>query len=191
VASLPQKPKNQKIMKLKSLKIFLAFCVLITNINCKNKNSEKKLELFNFDKVEHYSTENESSISSSIDKKHYENLNESEKKYLKILENNLPAKNRDTTFVSELQNLNFKKVTSEKSNIKKYKEIFSSEFCNEMQENACAPIYRDIYVFRNNNKIVGIAKICFECQIIDFTSEKYNWQRFGECESLKELENMK
>lgn len=178
-------------MKLKSLKIFIAFCVLITNINCKNKNSEKKLELFNFDKVEHYSTENKSSIFSSIDKKHYENLNESEKKYLKILENNLPAKNRDTSFVSELQNLNFKKVTSKKSNIKKYKEIFSSEFCNEMQENACAPIYRDIYVFRNNNKIVGIAKICFECEIIDFSSEKYNWQRFGKCESLKELENMK
>ena len=59
-----------------------------------------------------------------------------------------------------------------------------------MQENACAPMYRDIYVFRNNNKIVGISKICFECQIIDFTSEKYNWQRYGECENLKKLEKM-
>jgi hypothetical protein len=191
VASLPQKPKNQKIMKFKSLKIFLVFCILITTINCTNKNSEKKLELFNFDKVEHYSTENKSSIFSSINKKRYKNLDENEKKYLEVLENNLPEKNGDTTFVVELQNLNFKKVTSEKSNIKKYKEIFSSEFCNKMQENACAPMYRDIYVFRNNNKIVGIAKICFECQIIDFTSEKYHWQRFGECESLKELENMK
>ena len=110
---------------------------------------------------------------------------------MKILDNNLPAKNSDTTFILELQNLNFKKVTAEKLNINKYREIFSSEFCNEIQENACAPIYRDIYVFRNKNKIVGIAKICFECQIVDFTSEKYNWQRYGECESLKKLENMK
>ena len=60
-----------------------------------------------------------------------------------------------------------------------------------MQENACAPIYRDIYVFRNNNKIVGIAKICFGCQIVDFVSEKYNFQRYGECESLIKLENLK
>ena len=178
-------------MKLKSLKILLIFCVLITNIKCKNKNSEKKLDLFNFDKVEHYSTNNKSSIYSSINKKHFKNLDESEKKYLKILDNNLQPKNSDTTFVLELQNLNFKKVTSEKLHINKYREIFSSEFCNEMQENACAPIYRDIYVFRNNNKIVGIAKICFDCQIVDFSSEKYNWQRYGKCESLKELENMK
>ena len=178
-------------MKIKLIKIFFVFCVLIINVNCKNNNSEKKLEFFNFDKVEHYSTENKSSISLSINKKHYENLNESEKKYLKILESDLSAKISDTTFISELQNLNFKKATIEKLNLNKYEEIFASEFCNEMQENACAPIYRDIYVFRNHNKIVGIAKICFKCQIVDFVSEKYNWQRYGECESLKKLENLK
>ena len=178
-------------MKVKLTKIFVVFCVLVINVNCKNKNSDKKLESFNFDKVEHYSTDDNSSISISIDKKHYENLDESEKKYLKILESNLSAKNSDTTFVSELQNLKFKKVTIAKLNLNKYKEIFASQFCNEVQENACAPIYRDIYVFRNNNKIVGIAKICFECQIVDFTSEKYNWQRYGECESLKKIENLK
>ncbi|RXR17683.1 hypothetical protein EQG63_09335 [Flavobacterium amnicola] len=178
-------------MKFKSFKLFITLCVLIINVNCKNKKSEKKIEQFYFDKVEHYSTDNKSLISLSINKKHYKNLDENEKKYLKILETNLPAKNSDTTFVSELQNLNFKKVTVENSNIKIYREIFASEFCNEMQENACAPIYRDIYVFRNNNKIVGIAKICFKCQIIDFTSEKYNWERYGECESLNKLENIK
>lgn len=178
-------------MKIKLIKIFFIFCVLEFNVNCKNENSEKKLMLFNFDKVEHYSTEKMSPIFSSINKKRYRNLDESEKRYLEILEGNIASKRSDTTFLSELQNLNFKKITvNGKSNLNKYKEIFSSEFCNEMQENACAPMYRDIYVFRNNNKIVGISKICFECQIIDFTSEKYNWQRYGECENLKKLEKM-
>ena len=178
-------------MKFKSFKIFIVYCVLIFNVNCKNKNSEKKLELFNFDKVEHYYTDNKSSIYLSINKKHFENLDETEKKYLKILDNGLPAKNCDTTFISELQNLNFKKVTAEKLNLNKYRDIFSSEFCNEMQDNGCIPIYRDIYVFRNKNKIVGIAKICFKCQIVDFTSEKYSWLRYGECESLNTLEKLK
>ena len=176
-------------MKIKSLKIFSILCVL-GFINCKNVNSEKKLVLFNFDEIEHYSTENKCLIFSSISKKHYENLNENEKKYLKILESNYPIKITDTLFVSELENLNFKKVTIEEININKFKEIFSSEFCNEMAKNACSPMYRDIYVFKKNNKIVGIAKICFECQIIYFISKNYSWQRFGECESFRKIQNM-
>ena len=191
ITSYQNLTRKQNLMKFKSFKIVVVFCFLIININCKNKKSEKKLDLLDFDKVEHYSTNNKSSIYLSINKKRYENLDENEKKYLNILDNNPPIKNSDTTFVSELQNLNFKKVTAKKLYINKYREIFSSAFCNEMQKNACAPIYRDIYVFRKNNKIVGIAKICFECQIVDFSSDKINWQGYGQCESLEKLEKMK
>lgn len=75
--------------------------------------------------------------------------------------------------------------------VKEYQRIFSQKFGNYLSENACEPFYRDVYVFRKKNKIVGIAKICFDCKIINFSSEKDYWQQFGNCDKLKKLEQLK
>lgn len=43
----------------------------------------------------------------------------------------------------------------------------------------CMPIFRDILVFRNKSKIVGINKICFECNVSNLVSTQYNSYLFN------------
>ena len=57
---------------------------------------------------------------------------------------------------------------------------------------ACAPEYRDILVFRKNNEISGIAKICLSCGQLYFISSKKEIQteNFGIEEEYKSLERV-
>jgi hypothetical protein len=164
--------------------------IFFTIISCNNVKENKQLSQFTFDEVEHYSTGKKDSTISNINEKKYENLTDDERSYLDILEKEIPKNLTDKTFVTNLEKLNFKKRTINDSKNEELKKIFSEEFCNELAENACTPMYRDIYIFKKNNKITGIAKVCFECQIVYFVSNKYKWQRFGECDNFKKLKNI-
>lgn len=159
-------------------------------ISCNNQNKSEPLTLFTFDKVEHYSTGIKDSIITSINKKKFHNLNEIEESYLKFIHENIPTNIKDTSFVSTIEKLKFNKKIIPDSEIKILQEIFSEAFCNEMAESACIPMYRDIYVFKKNNQITGIAKVCFECKIIYFICKDYSWQGFGECENLEKLQKI-
>ncbi|RXR17685.1 hypothetical protein EQG63_09345 [Flavobacterium amnicola] len=168
--------------------IFPLFFFII--ISCNNVKESKKMPLFKFDEVEHYSTGKKDTIFSNINRKKYKNLTNDEKLYLDFVAGNIPTKLTDKSFVTNLKKLKFKKRIIDKSKLDDLKEIFSEEFCDELQFTACSPMYRDIYIFKKNNQIIGIAKICFGCGIVDFTSNDYNWIRFGECDSYNRLKKI-
>ena len=54
---------------------------------------------------------------------------------------------------------------------------------------ACAPEYRDFLVFRKNDKVSGIAKICLSCGHFYFISSKkeIETENFGTDEEYKLL----
>ena len=55
---------------------------------------------------------------------------------------------------------------------------------------ACIPFYNDILVFKKENKIVGIAKICFKCEQSTFTESDINTDAFGAKDEFKKLKNI-
>lgn len=177
-------------MKYFLSKILILLTITNIIISCNEVKSEDQLSQFDFDTVELYSTIKKDSIISNINKKRFTNLTQDEKLYLDILEKNVPTNFADESFVLNLEKLKFKKRVFDKSKLKEFKKIFSKKFCYKIQENGCTPMYRDIYIFRKNNQITGIAKVCFQCQIVYFISKNYNWQRFGECENYKLLEQI-
>lgn len=178
-------------MKQLVIKLLLGFCVLLSTTNCQKDKPTKKKSPFEFDTVDHYITHDRTSIATSLHNTPVTSYDEIQMKYSNILFKDLQAKNRDTLFVAELQNLDYTKVPVNSWDVKEYQSIFSQKFGNYFRENACEPYYRDVYVFRKKNKIVGISKICFDCQIINFSSEKDYWQQFGNSDKLKKLEQLK
>ena len=96
-----------------------------------------------------------------------ETLNPIDKKTIE----NLVLKNdyihlKDSTIISQLDKYfksflvdenSYSRITDvfEKAGFPINKASFSMTFC--------APVYRDVLVFKNNSKIVGFAKICFSC----------------------------
>lgn len=49
--------------------------------------------------------------------------------------------------------------------LKDISSVYANKFYLDFTEHRCLPIYRDILVFKFKNKITGISKICFDCDI--------------------------
>lgn len=168
---------------MKAIKLITFLLSIIVLTSCSKPNSS-----FIFDKVEHYKDSGNNSLYETVYQKTFENFTILEKKYLEIIEKELPQKISDTSFIADLERLHFKKSIIKSNRFDELREIFNPKACSEYKKSACAPIYRDIYIFKNKSKVVAIAKVCFECQIVYFIDSNSKWERFGEC---SEYENLK
>jgi hypothetical protein len=89
--------------------------------------------------------------------------------------------NLNFKFNEQLPKIGFKKTEIENTKFFKLKEILKYEFNVEIGVKKCETIFRDILIFRKNNKIVGAVKICFGCgeyypigeNLPDFNFDKY------------------
>ena len=66
--------------------------------------------------------------------------------------------------------------------------IFSEKNTSNNWVAACEPIYRDILIFKQSNKIVGVAKLCFECHQHQILGTSVNTEMFGQDGDWEKLE---
>ena len=159
-------------------------------ISCKS-NDEKAF--FDFDSVEYY----------SLNKNKEVEIIENNRKGIKdsilnhILYSEFPDKLDNDVFYKTINSNGFSKFALSQKDVEYLRnDVFLEKLSFKMFElnRACAPEYRDILVFRKNNKISGIAKICLSCGQFYFISSKKGIQteEFGaekEYKSLAELFN--
>ena len=118
--------------------------------------SEKSI-FTDFDSVQYYSIDenyNSQFLNRLVEK--------SDLNYIKILEDDFPNKLNDSLFYTELNSEKFISNKISKSDIKEFlnNSTFTSEYTT-----ACIPKYRDILILKKSNKVIGIIKICLECQM--------------------------
>ena len=170
------------------IKRYSIFLLLFLILSCKSK--EEKM-FFDFDNVEYY----------SLYKNEEKEIIENNRKGIKdsilnnILYSELPDKLDDNVFYKTINSTGFSKFELSQKDIEYLKnDVFLEKFSlNVFQLNkACAPEYRDILVFKKNNEISGIAKICFSCGQFYIISSKREIQveNFGTEEEYKSLEKL-
>lgn len=87
----------------------------------------------------------------------------------------------DTAFITQLEPIGFKKNRiSEVEKINTLKEIYREKSHKESFATTCITVYRDILIFRSNDSIVGISKICFDCQNHKTIGTQVNMDNFGQ-----------
>lgn len=170
---------------------FLFLIIFFSFLNCKNSETnivnsvEKKsndLSFFDFDEIEHYYKDinagdilNEMKRLDGVDRK------SDEYNYLNLIGYNYPKDVNDEKFISNLIKFKFSKIQIEDKFYNELNKLFSFSNCQDDYGLACAPVYRDILVFYKEEKIVGIAKICFECGKSDVLGAKKDASFFGHC----------
>lgn len=118
-------------------------------------NSCTNTSYFSFNEVIHFHKE--------INDKNYSDENNSP-----LYFENYPS-NFDSNFVLVLKELKYLEASVDTSKFKKLLDIYRSKTdIDFFGTKKCAPVYRDIIVFKKENKIMGISKICFECDM-DYT----------------------
>jgi len=141
---------------------------------------------FDFDEVLHYSIDEK-----LIYEAEYNADAEYEKRLRNLLNGCRDGQITDTVFWADMES--FKK---NKNNIKAVyfnklnSEVFVNRGCGELYGFGCIPIFRDILVFKKGGKVIGLAKICFQCERCHFEGNNSNTEWFGlnaEFETLKTL----
>jgi len=86
----------------------------------------------------------------------------------------------DAIFLNDIKKLYPVNREINKKDFGKVKEIFSDRYNGNYSVTTCMPYYIDILIFTNDNKVSGIAKICFECGKFSIAGTDRNTERFGQ-----------
>jgi hypothetical protein len=160
-------------------------------LNCKNSETKivntteiksNNLNFFDFDKVEHYYKDIEAG-EILVEMQRLENIDKKseEHNYLNLIGYNYPKDVNDKEFISNLVKYKFSKIQIDNNIHKDINKLFSTSKCEGGYPLACAPVYRDILVFYKQDKIIGIAKICFECGQSYILGSSNDVSYFGSC----------
>lgn len=83
-------------------------------------------------------------------------------------------------FINNLTKAGFNKTEIKSEDFQKLAALFSEQHQREEIYFACIPIFRDILVFKKNEKVIGVAKICFGCNRNKIIASKSNTSNFGQ-----------
>lgn len=137
-----------------------------------------------FDEINYYK------LDKYFDEFYLKNYHKSPKRKIiyNIVYGDTPKTVSDTLFVKDLEKYHFHQAHLEISKYQKIAEIYANGSIK--YDVTCKVTFRDILVFKKNNKIVGISKICFGC---DWETTFFNENRYYNLVSIdkfKELENL-
>ena len=195
------------------MKVVFKLMILFLLVSCNKKTEENFPEyetqeelneritegkpFFDFDEVVHYQIEISEEELSKIETA--EEKNEKEQMFFTLMFTGVPKNQKsESVFWKNLDSIvEFKRIVKSEFLSDLKNKIFTEKKCEDSKGevsnfSACAPIYRDILIFRKLNNNVGIAKVCFECGIANFSKANAITDCFGHnlTNELQRLENI-
>lgn len=180
--------RRQNKLYILTVLLFSFACTSSSNPVVAIENDDWKVYYFDFDQVDYYQTaitENETFVLE--DKKRTKN----EDLLLSLLTGDRPVDLDDTSFISKLGKLGFapEEIAEEKWPL--IKDLFREKSDDPANEwSLCLPVYRDLLIFRKENKIEGIVKICFACDDIQIRGSKADTRNFRSNKGFRKLWNI-
>ncbi|MBC7424924.1 MAG: hypothetical protein H7321_00195 [Bacteroidia bacterium] len=178
---------------MKQLLILLTFILTISSCSYYDEKQKQPGErecrpFFFYDKIEHYRiTVSEGKI---WDLESNENRTPEEDKYLEMLSRYFPDELEDTMILKDLEKFGYKKALVSREKFDKIDEIFCSRYNRDDDKYSCLTVFRDILIFKKENEIIGVAKVCFNCgqnHIIGTNNETLYFGNNGDYDRLYEL----
>lgn len=189
-----------EIVKTKLMKKYLFLFLIISACNkpkAENTLNEKhssiaKKELkkfYNCDKIDHYYLNISDNKAVEILRK--DNKTKDELALAMLLNTtSYPKSLSEPNFESTLKKFKFVKTELNKKKKQEVENIFSEKDSIQTVFSGCIPHYRDIFIFKNNDSIVGISKVCFGCGAAQFFGANVDTDGFGLRTELVKLEKV-
>ena len=155
---------------MKKIALFIFFSLLIS---CQHSNP-----FFDFDEAYLYQIKKNESNKYFVSNNTISQIEKDEFKKIAFL-NEYPTKLDDKWFFEKIEKYYPIKSKIEENKLKELSDIFSERNEERTEYTACDPIYRNIFLFKKNGKVVGISKICFDCLMEHTIGTKRNTQNFG------------
>lgn len=179
-------------MKLVAKNLFLIIVFITVSCNFSKEQADKSSKefldnintksgkpFFDFDAVDYYLNNIDENIATNLSNLQNNSKFDKFKYDLIVGETSKNIKN-DDEFISNLIKTGFKKTEIESKDFQSIAQLFSESPERDGLYFACIPIFRDILVFKKNEKIIGVAKICFGCNQNQIIGAKANTDNFGQ-----------
>ena len=192
----------------------LLFIIIILNYSCNQSNDKLKVisktdekdslkyfengievakskhrKYYNSDKIDHYFLDiSKNEVHQLFEKK--DNITKNESNLLNIITGFYPDSSQIEGIEKVLLKLNFTKTSLNEKQKIEVDEVFSEKDTIKTAFAGCLPYYRDIFIFKNKNSIVGLSKICFECGVTRFYGANVNTDGFGIVSDMEKLKHV-
>ena len=166
------------------------FLILLSSLSF-SKLIAQEVSLFpTFDKIVHYSFP----VSDSMLSAYYHNPKDNSNaiKNAEYLLRSLPIKGEiDQKLPKKLKQNGFSAKSIPDSIMTKIDSIFVQRPTPEtMYLLQCRPVYRDYLIFKNKNRIVAIAQLCFSCEQHNLLGTVVSQSGFGYYNELKRIQKI-
>jgi hypothetical protein len=128
---------------------------------------------FDFDEVIHYKSEIK-------EEELFDYKNKTDKLKKSVILEDTPNSIKDTIFIDKLETFGYKKTVLNKSKFDAINNLFSFKIFLKSSSSGCIYVYRDILIFKKKSRIVGMAKICFDCDANKIYGTNYKTDNFGQ-----------
>lgn len=167
--------------RLLQLNVLLMFCLSsCTNNNPAASQTKATNLFFNYDEVEHFHLELANGALENIA------IESRFKSLLEVLTQPITSIS-DSAFFSTLYTYPFKKKLIPNTKFASLDSIFQVKNNISSEPSLCLPTFRDIIIFKKDEHVVGIAKICFECEQHSIVGTKQNTDDFGQSGDYEKL----
>lgn len=147
---------------------------------------EQNLPFFDFDQIDHYSIKIGTDKISEMEFK----PQKKDALLLEIIRGNYPEKT-DPDISKTLTDHGFSIKAVDKALYSGLNDIFSEKECSDhIGGGFCIPTFRDILVFRKEDKVVGVVKLCYQCRFAILRGTQKNVRNFGSCGDFLRLEKL-
>lgn len=136
-------------------------------------------KFFDYNSIEYFKIE----ISGSEVEDIYKNETKSEIDLLKegVILGHIPSSISDSDFIYKLTTIGYKKFKIDRSRFGEFDKLFIQKSAtNKILTKCKGDVYRDILIFKKDNKVIGTAKICFSCLRNQIRGSRANTFDFGQ-----------
>ncbi|MFL9833476.1 hypothetical protein [Chryseobacterium terrae] len=180
--------------KILLLILFILFNCKDSNQNFNNLKPSKKPQptkikygkkFFDYNKLDHYHIDREDDSVLDL----YENQNKStlDKFKYEVITGETPNTINDLKFLKFIEKIGYSKKYIDPSNFEILDKIFVEKPEENMTVASCIPIFRDILIFKKNEKVTGMMKICFSCHQYSIFGTKAETKFFGSDNDYEQL----
>ncbi len=145
-------------------------------------------KFFVYDEILHYRLKlSETETSKLLD---IENETKDDSLIINIIFDRTPVDISDTSFIKNLEKFGYLKKSISKEKFAAVDSIFIEKTAVEKWNTNCVTIFRNILLFKIQNKTIGIAKICFGCgkkHIVGTTAKTEDFGYNGDYRKLESL----
>jgi hypothetical protein len=176
-------PEQRPMMK-EITRITIAAFILF---GCQSPSISSK-KFFEYDEIEYYSSNADQEKLMSLTQN--QSKSEIDSFTVGVILDDIPKDITDLYFIDKLEPIGFRKSLVDRSDFSSIDNLFREKTVKKPTWLSCIHLYRDILIFKKQNKVAGTAKICFSCLAHQIKGTSANTENFGQEGDYEILENI-